>query len=61
MPLIKQYTRDKFKLKGFLTRVKNRIDNKGPKLPIFFKKKIICRNVFNKKTPQVVSIYLIKM
>jgi len=38
MPSIKKFAGDKAKLKRFITQVKIRIDNEGPKLPIFFKK-----------------------
>jgi hypothetical protein len=34
MPLIKQFSGEKIKLKGFLTRIKLKIKYKGQKLPI---------------------------
>ena len=34
MPLIKQFSREKAKLKGFLTQIKLKIRYKGQKLPI---------------------------
>jgi len=38
MPLIKKFNRDQLKLKKFLTQIKIRIDNKGPKLATPFNK-----------------------
>ena len=40
MPLIKKFNRDQLKLKGFLTQIKIRIDNKGLKLATPFNKVI---------------------
>ena len=37
MPSVKYFTGELYKLKGFLTQVKIKITNKGPKLPIFIK------------------------
>jgi hypothetical protein len=34
MPLVKQFSREKVKLKGFLTQIKLKIRYKGIKLPI---------------------------
>jgi hypothetical protein len=34
MPLIKRFSREKAKLKGFLTQIKLKIRHKGQKLPI---------------------------
>ena len=34
MPLVKQFSKDVYKLKGFLTQIKIKITNKGPRLPI---------------------------
>ena len=38
MPLIKKFNGDQLKLKGFLTQIKIRIDNKGLKLTTPFNK-----------------------
>ena len=38
MPLIKKFSKNQSKLKGFLTQIKIRIDNKGPKLVTPFNK-----------------------
>jgi len=38
MPLIEKFNKDQLKLKGFLTQIKIRIDNKGPKLVTPFNK-----------------------
>jgi len=40
MPLIKKFNGDQLKLKGFLTQIKIRINNKGPKLVTPFNKVI---------------------
>jgi len=38
MPSIKKFNRDQLKLKGFLTQIKIRINNEGPKLATPFNK-----------------------
>ena len=38
MPEIKKFNKNWLKSKGFLTQIKIRIDNKGPKLPTPFNK-----------------------
>jgi len=38
MPLIKKFNRDQLKLKRFLTQIKIKIDNEGPKLVTPFNK-----------------------
>ena len=40
MPVIKKFNGDRSKLKGFLTQIKIRINNKGPKLATPFNKVI---------------------
>jgi len=40
MPAIKKFNGDWFKLQRFLTQIKIRIDNKGPKLLTLFNKVI---------------------
>ena len=37
MPLVKYFSGEAYKLKGFLTQIKIKITNKGPGLPIIIK------------------------
>ena len=49
MPLIKYFLGEAYKLKGFLTQIKIKITNKGPKLPTAIKQVVYTRLFLTEK------------
>ena len=60
MPAIKKFNRDQLKLKKFLTQIKIKIDNEGPKLTILFNKIIYAGMHLIEKPLKWFQPYLLK-
>ena len=61
MPLVKYFSRDIYKLKGFLTQVKIKITNKGLGLPIVIKQVAYAELFLLKRVLEWFKPYFIKI